>query len=181
MARVLARAPAAAGHRTVVGDLHRRWQGLASRERGMLLLMVFAIVGAGLWVGWWEPLQKQRQHLQGELPRLRAQQQELERLLERQQRQRRDAVLTASVLNAQLHAVGLDKQITLSETKTQWRLVVRDAPADALWNWLLPVLADPAVPLQELTLERTGDPNMAAARVSGTIVMGHKAGDGGAR
>ncbi len=181
MARVLPQAPAAAGHRHIVRDLLRRWRALAAREQGMLLLMVIAIVAAGLWVGWWEPLQKQRLHLQGELPRLRAQQQELHGLLATMQRQRRDAVLTAATLTAQLQALGLDKQITLSETKDQWRLVVRDAPADALWHWLLPVLADPAIPLQELKLERTGDPNMAAARVSGTIVMAHSSGAGGAR
>ena len=44
-------------------------------------------------------------------------------------------------------------------------------PADALWNWVLPVLADPAIELQQLQLTRTGDANMPAARISGNIVM----------
>ncbi len=181
MARTLSDAPAATGRHHAGRDLLRGWHALAGRERGMLLLMVLAIGGAALWVGWWEPLQKQRLHLQSELPRLRAQQQELQNLLSTAQRQRKAAVITAAALRGQLQATGLGAQVTLSESQHQWRLAVRNAPADILWNWLLPVLADPAVALQELKLERTGDPNMAAARVSGTIVMGRGDGNGGAR
>lgn len=181
MARLLTGSPATAGRPRFGADLLRRWQGLAVRERALLALMVLAIFGAGLWVGWWEPLQKQRDHWQSELLRLRGQQQELHALLGSAQRQRAAAVLSTATLQAQLQARGLDKHITLTDVRGQWRLVVHDAPADAVWNWLLPVLADPAAPLQELKLERTGDPNMAAAPVSGTIVMGQGRGDGGAR
>lgn len=181
MARVLAKAPATAGGPRFASALLQRWGSLAARERGMLLLMVVAIVGAALWVGWWEPLQKQRTHWQGELPRLRAQQQELQGLLSTAQRQQLVAVLDTAALRTQLQASGLSRYITLDDAHAhaRWQLVVRDAPADALWNWLLPVLADPAAPLQELKLERTGDPNMAVARVSGTIVMGQGTGGGG--
>lgn len=179
MARVLAKAPAAAGRPRFASALLQRWRGLAARERGMLLLMFLVIVGAGLWVGWWEPLQKQRTHWQGELPRLRAQQQELQGLLSTAQRQQQAAELDTAALRTQLQASGLNRYITLDDAHGRWQLAVRDAPADALWNWLLPVLADPAAPLQELKLERTGDPNMAVARVSGTIVMGQGNGGGG--
>ncbi|MGH8039032.1 MAG: type II secretion system protein GspM [Stenotrophomonas sp.] len=180
MARTLTAMPASAGRPRVGQELLRRWQELAARERGMLLLMVLAIGGAALWVGWWEPLQKQRVQLQAELPRLRAQQRQLHDLLATLQRQRTAAVITAASLRTRLTEAGLQQQATLSESPTQWQLAVREAPADTLWNALLPVLANPAVQVQELTLERTGNPNMAAARVSGTIVM-KRNGSGGAR
>lgn len=178
MARTPTAVPAHAGRRHVRHDLLRRWQGLAARERGMLLLMVLAIGGAALWVGWWEPLQKQRLQLQAELLRLRGQQRELHDLLTTVRRQREAAVITAASVRARLVDAGLHRQVTLSESPVHWQLAIRDAPADTLWNALLPVLADPAVQLQELTLERTGNPNMAAARVSGTIVVKRNGGGG---
>lgn len=178
MARTLTAMPAHAGRRHVGHDLLRRWQGLAARERSMVLLMVLAIGGAALWVGWWEPLQKQRLQLQAELLRLRGQQRELRDLLTTVRRQREAAVITAASVRGRLRDAGLHRQVTLSESPVHWQLVIRNAPADTLWNALLPVLADPAVQLQELTLERTGNPNMAAARVSGTIVVKRNGGGG---
>lgn len=173
MARTLDRAATApADRRRWIGAALRWWQRLALRERILLALMLLAIVGAGLWVGWWEPLAKQRAHWQVELPRLQAQAQALEPLLQARRLQRDAVPTTVDDLRAQLQANGLATQISLDEREGRWHLQVRDVPADALWNWLLPVLADPAVPLRELTLERTGDANMAAARVSGSIVMG---------
>lgn len=181
MARAVTGMPVTAARRAVGRTLLRRWHELAARERGMLLLMALAIGGAGVWVGWWEPLQKQRLQLRSELPRLREQQQALLALFGTAQRQRRAAVVDAATLRDRLRASGLDREVRLAEVQGQWRLTVQDAPADTLWNWLLPVLADPAAPLQELTLERTGDPNMAAARVSGRIVVGRGGSDGGGR
>jgi len=181
MARMPATVPATAGRPRFPLAMLRRWRGLAARERGMLLLMLAAMAGAGLWVGWWEPLQRQRTHWQGELPRLRERQRELQGLLNMAQRQREAAVLDTAALRTQLQASGLNCCITLGRDRGRWQLAVRDAPADTLWNWLLPVLADPAAPLQELKLERTGDPNMAVARVSGTIVMGQGTAGGGTR
>jgi len=178
MARTLTAMPAPAGQPHVRHDLLRRWRGLAARERGMVLLMVLAIGGAALWVGWWEPLQKQRLQLQAELPRLRGQQRELHDLLATVRRQREAAVITAASVRARLKDAGLHRQVTLSGPPGHWQLVIRDAPADKLWSALLPVLADPAVQLQELTLERTGNPNMAAALVSGTMVVKRNGGGG---
>ncbi|GAB3051668.1 type II secretion system protein GspM [Stenotrophomonas tumulicola] len=173
MARMFQRAATVpAGGRQWTRAAAQWWQRLALRERVLLGLMLLAIVGAGLWVGWWEPLAKQRMHWQEELPRLQAQSQALEPLLQARRLQRDAVPTTAADLRAQLQANGLAAQVELEERDGCWHLQVRDVPADALWNWLLPVLADPAVPLRELTLERTGDANMAAARVSGSIVMG---------
>ena len=51
----------------------QRWQRLPPRDRRMLWVMVVALLVAGLWSLWLEPLLKQRTHWQAELPRLQAQ------------------------------------------------------------------------------------------------------------
>jgi len=42
---------------------------------------------------------------------------------------------------------------------------------------VLPLLADPTIELQRLQLQRTGDADMPAARISGSIVMKAVAGE----
>ena len=138
-----------------LAGLQQRWQRLPPRDRRMLWVMVVALLVAGLWSLWLEPLLKQRTHWQAELPRLQAQGQHptLPGL--------RDGIKTA----------GLADGLHIEARDGRWHLQVQAVPADALWNWLLPLLADPAIELQQLQLTRTGDANMPAARISGNIVM----------
>jgi general secretion pathway protein M len=155
-----------------VRGLSQRWQRLAARERAMLLLMSAAVMAAVLWLVWLQPLLKQRSHWQAELPRLQAQAAALAPLLRaREQQQAQGRRPTLAGLRQQITAAGLAGSLHIETRDGRWHLQVRSVPADALWNWLLPLLADPAIELQQLQLQRTGDANMPAARISGNIVM----------
>lgn len=160
-----------------VRGLSQRWQRLAARERAMLLLMSAAVMAAVLWLVWLQPLLKQRSHWQAELPRLQAQAAALAPLLRaREQQQAQGRRPTLAGLRQQITAAGLAGSLHIETRDGRWHLQVRSVPADALWNWLLPLLADPAIELQQLQLQRTGDANMPAARISGDIVMAAQGG-----
>lgn len=166
-------APAPAG-RSASAALLARWNALAARERAFLAVMVLALAATAAWLAWLEPLLAVRTRWQAELPRLQAQAQALRPLLQARQQQAdaRQAVPTLAGVRQQLQQRGLQQQIRIEARAGQWHLQVQAVPADALWNWLLPLLADPAVALQQLQLQRTGDVDMPAARISGTIVLG---------
>lgn len=153
--------------------LQQRWQRLPPRDRLMLWVMVVALLVAGLWSLWLEPLLKQRTHWQAELPRLQAQARVLAPLLQARERQQQTQAQrpTMARLRDGIKSAGLADGLHIEARDGRWHLQVQAVPADALWNWLLPVLADPAIELQQLQLTRTGDANMPAARISGNIVM----------
>jgi general secretion pathway protein M len=127
--------------------LQQRWQRLPPRDRRMLWVMVVAL------------LEAQSRAL---APLLRAR--------ERQQQAQRQHPTLAGLRDA-IRTAGLADGLHIEARDGRWHLQVRAVPADALWNWLLPLLADPAIELQQLQLTRTGDANMPAARISGHIVM----------
>ena len=156
-----------------LADLQQRWQRLPPRDRLMLWVMVVALLAAGLWVLWLEPLLKLRTHWQAELPRLQAQARVLAPLLQARERQQQAQGQrpTLAALRNGIKSAGLADGLQIEARDGRWHLQVQAVPADALWNWLLPVLADPAIELQQLQLTRTGDANMPAARISGNIVM----------
>ncbi len=156
-----------------LAGVQQRWQRLPPRDRLMLWVMAVALLVAGLWSLWLEPLLKQRTHWQAELPRLQAQQRALAPLLHARDRQQlaQGQHPTLAGLRDQIKAAGLAGGLHIEARDGRWHLQVRAIPADALWNWLLPLLADPAIELQQLQLTRTGDANMPAARISGHIVM----------
>ncbi|WP_430372757.1 type II secretion system protein GspM, partial [Stenotrophomonas geniculata] len=56
-----------------LAGLQQRWQRLPPRDRLMLWVMVVALLAAGLWVLWGEPLLEQRPHRQARLPRAEGQ------------------------------------------------------------------------------------------------------------
>ncbi|WP_294996063.1 type II secretion system protein GspM [uncultured Stenotrophomonas sp.] len=158
--------------------LQRRWQRLPPRDRLMLRAMVAALLVASLWSFWLEPLLKQRTYWQAELPRLQAQAQALAPLLRARERrqQAQGQRPTLAGLREQIRSAGLAKGLHIEARDGHWHLQVQAVPADALWNWLLPLLADPAIELQQLQLTRTGDANMPAARISGNIEVALSAG-----
>ncbi|MBH1431639.1 type II secretion system protein M [Stenotrophomonas maltophilia] len=162
-----------------MAGLQLRWQRLPPRDRLMLWVMVVALLAAALWMLWLEPLLKQRTHWQAELPRLQAQHRALAPLLRAREHQQlaQGQHPTLAGLRDQIKAAGLAGGLHIEARGGRWHLQVQAVPADALWNWLLPVLADPAIELQQLQLTRTGDANMPAARISGHIVMALTAGD----
>ncbi|RRU77749.1 MULTISPECIES: type II secretion system protein GspM [Stenotrophomonas maltophilia group] len=157
-----------------LASLQQRWQRLPPRDRLMLWVMVLALLAAGLWSFWLEPLLKQHAHWQAELPRLQAQSRALAPLLRARERQQQaqGEHPTLTSLRDGIRSAGLADGLHIEARDGRWHLQVQAVPADALWNWLLPVLADPAIELQQLQLTRTGDANMPAARISGNIVMG---------
>lgn len=106
----------------------------------MLLLMAAAIAAAALWLGWLQPLLKQRSHWQAELPRLQAQSAALAPLLRarEQQQQAQGQHPTLAGLRQQISAAGLADSLHIETRDGRWHLQVRSVPADALWNWLLP-------------------------------------------
>lgn len=159
--------------------LQQRWQRLPPRDRLMLWVMVVALLAAGLWMLWLEPLLKLRAHWQAELPRLQAQVRVLTPLLQARERQQQAQGQrpTLAALRNGIKAAGLADGLHIEARQGRWHLQVQAVPADALWNWLLPLLADPAIELQQLQLTRTGDANMPAARISGNIVMALATGD----
>ncbi|MFL6959955.1 type II secretion system protein GspM [Nocardiopsis yanglingensis] len=156
-----------------LAGLQQRWQRLPPRDRLMLWVMVVALLAAGLWMLWLEPLLKQHAHWQAELPRLQAQSRALAPLLRARERQQQaqGEHPTLTGLRDGIRSAGLADGLHIEARDGRWHLQVQAVPADALWNWLLPVLADPAIELQQLQLTRTGDANMPAARISGNIVM----------
>lgn len=162
-----------------LAGLQQRWQRLPPRDRLMLWVMVVALLAAGLWMLWLEPLLKQRTHWQAELPRLQAQARVLAPLLHARERQQlaQGHQPTLAGLRGQIKTAGLADGLHIDARDGRWHLQVQAVPADALWNWLLPVLADPAIELQQLQLTRTGDANMPSARISGDIVMVPTVGD----
>ncbi|KRG52023.1 type II secretion system protein GspM [Stenotrophomonas beteli] len=162
-----------------LAGLQQRWLRLPPRDRLMLWVMVVALLAAGLWLLWLEPLLKLRAHWQAELPRLQAQSRALAPLLRVRERQQlaQDQHPTLAGLRDGIKAAGLADGLHVEARQGRWHLQVQAVPADALWNWLLPLLADPAIELQQLQLTRTGDANMPAARISGNIVMALATGD----
>jgi len=156
-----------------ITGLQQRWQRLPPRDRLMLWVMGGALLAAGLWSWWLQPLLQQRSYWRAELPRLQAQARALAPLLRAREHQQQVQAQrpTLQRLRQQIHAAGLANALHIDARGGRWHLQVQDVPADALWNWLLPLLADPAIELQQLQLQRTGDANMPAARISGNIVM----------
>ena len=135
-----------------VSGMQQRWQRLPPRDRSMLAVMVLALLLAGLWSFWLEPLLKQRRHWQAELPRLQAQARALAPLLRARERQRQaqGQQPTLDALRTQAKVAGLADAMHIELRDGRWHLQVQAVPADALWNWLLPLLADPAIELQQL-------------------------------
>ncbi|HIE5355187.1 TPA: type II secretion system protein GspM [Stenotrophomonas maltophilia] len=162
-----------------IAELPQRWRRLRVRERVMLTTMVGALLAATLWALWLEPLLKQRSYWQVELPRLQAQMRALAPLLDARERQRlaREQRPTLASLRSRIAAAGLADGVQIDARGGRWHLQVQSVPADALWNGLLSLLADPAIELQRLQLQRTGDADMPAARISGSIVMKAAAGE----
>ena len=156
-----------------LAGLQQRWQRLPPRDRLMLWVMVVALLVAGLWSLWLEPLLKQRTHWQAELPRLQAQSRALAPLLRARERQQQmqGQHPTLAGLRDGIKAAGLADGLQIEARDGRWHLQVQALPADALWNWLLPLLADRSEEHTSLQLTRTGDANMPAARISGNIVM----------
>lgn len=156
-----------------LAGLQQRWQRLPPRDRLLLWVMGGTLLVAGLWSFWLEPLLKQRTHWQAELPRLQAQHRALAPLLRARERQQlaQGQHPTLAGLRDQIKSAGLAGGLHIEARDGCWHLQVRAVPADALWNWLLPLLVDPAIELQQLQLTRSGDANMPAARISGNIVM----------
>ncbi|WP_251276962.1 hypothetical protein, partial [Enterobacter hormaechei] len=81
------------------------------------------------------------------------------RARERQQQVQGQRPTLAALRNG-IKSAGLADGLHVEARDGRWHLQVQAVPADALWNWLLPVLADPAIELQQLQLTRTGDANM---------------------
>ena len=107
-----------------MGGLQQRWQRLPPRDRRMLWVMVVALLVAGLWSLWLEPLLKQRTHWQAELPRLQAQSRALAPLLrarERQQQAQRQHPTLAGLRDA-IRTAGLADGLHIEAREGRWHL-----------------------------------------------------------
>ncbi len=116
----------------------------------MLWVMVVALLVAGLWSLWLEPLLKQRTRTGRPNSHGCRRSSALAPLLHARERQQlaQGQHPTLAGLRDQIKAAGLAGATYRSARRCC--TCRRAVPADALWNWLLPLLADPAIELQQL-------------------------------
>ncbi|WP_020481080.1 type II secretion system protein GspM [Pseudomonas asplenii] len=147
------------------------WRGLAPREKRMVVGMALGVSGLLVWTVLIQPPLKKLDYWALETPRLRAQAQTLEVLLQGIARPA-GGDLEAG-LRASLEASGLSGHYQLQGSGEGWLLTVEDAPADALVDWLLGKPRSFTLDVVEARLQRAGatEPEGSAGRLSGTVRM----------
>lgn len=157
-------------------ELRRRWQALGARDRGLLLFMLGALTAFACWQWLLAPALAGSDAGRARVPPLQAQATQLDTLLARSAP---PSPAAPAQLQQRLRQAGItETQAVLADSSHGWRLQVQAVAADALWTALAPALADPAVQVETIELERVGDPNMAVAQVSGRVVVRVAAGGG---
>jgi len=155
------------------------WSALAPREKTMLTGTALVLSGLVLWLLLIQPALKKIDYWQAETPKLRAQAQALQVLLQE--------VAATSVggqeqsleqaLRQTLDASGLAGHYRLQRPAPAapqvWQLTFEQAPADAVVGWLLGNPRQFSLEVVEARLQRTGaaEPDDAAGTLSGTVRM----------
>jgi len=146
------------------------WRGLALREKRMLVGAGLVLAGLLIGVLLIQPPLKKIDYWQAETPKLRAQAEALQVLLQdvAAPRQADEAVLRQA-----LEGAGLQGHYQLQALDAGgWRLTFDNAPADAVVGWLLGNPRSFSLEVSEARLQRAADAvDNSAGTVSGTVRM----------
>ncbi|MBJ9975505.1 type II secretion system protein M [Pseudomonas sp. S75] len=144
------------------------WLGLAVRERRLIAAAAALLGGWLCWLVLIEPPLRTLKHWQAETPKLRAQSQALERLLDEMPSQPGEAAIRHT-----LDTSGLLGHYQLTPLDKGWQLTFDAAPADAVIGWLLNQPRQCSLEVVEARLQRASGAkadDMAGA-LSGTVRM----------
>lgn len=146
------------------------WNGLALREKRMLSGVGVLLAGVLTWLILIQPALKKIDYWQAETPKLRAQAEALQVLLQgvAAPRQADEAALRQA-----LDSAGLQGHYQLqAQAPGGWHLTFDNAPADAVVDWLLGNPRSFSLEVSEARLQRAGDAvDNSAGTVSGTVRM----------
>ena len=146
------------------------WNGLALREKRMLSGVGVLLAGLLTWLILIQPALKKIDYWQAETPKLRAQAEALQVLLQgfAAPRQADEATLRQA-----LDSAGLQGHYQLqAQAPGGWHLTFDNAPADAVVDWLLGNPRSFSLEVSAARLQRAGDAvDNSAGTVSGTVRM----------
>ena len=146
------------------------WSGLALREKRLLIGAGLVLASLLTWLVLVQPALKKIDYWQAETPRLRAQAEALQVLLQdvAAPRQADEAALRQA-----LDSAGLQGHYQVQALEAGgWRLTFDNAPADAVVGWLLGNPRSFSLEVSEARLQRAADAvDNSAGTVSGTVRM----------
>jgi general secretion pathway protein M len=146
------------------------WRGLALREKRMLGGAGVVLAGLLTWLILVQPALKKIDYWQAETPKLRAQAEALQVLL---QGVAAPKPADETALRQALDSAGLQGRYQLqAEASGSWRLSFDNAPADAVVDWLLGNARVFSLEVSEARLQRAPEAvDNSAGTVSGTVRM----------
>lgn len=151
---------------------HTYWQGLALREKRLVGAMVIGVGGLLIGLIGIQPPLNTIAHWQSETPKLRAQTQTLDTLLQGLSTQTISQGLEPA-LRQSLDSSGATGHYQLTAADAGWLLTFDNVPADAALGWLLGAPRQLTLEVIEAHLQRTGsaEPDDTAGTLSGTVRM----------
>jgi general secretion pathway protein M len=154
----------------VRGQAQVFWAGLAQREKRLLIGAGLLLAGLLTWLVLVQPALKKIAYWQAETPKLRAQAEALQVLL---QDVAAPQVADDNALRQALDGAGLHGHYQLQPLDPgAWRLTFDNAPADAALGWLLGNVSTFSLEVSEARLQRAEDAvDNSAGTVSGTVRM----------
>lgn len=154
----------------VRGQAQVFWAGLAQREKRLLIGAGLLLASLLTWLVLVQPALKKIAYWQAETPKLRAQAEALQVLL---QDVAAPQVADDNALRQALDGAGLHGHYQLQALDPgAWHLTFDNAPADAALGWLLGNVRTFSLEVSEARLQRAGDAvDNSAGTVSGTVRM----------
>ena len=154
----------------VRGQAQVFWAGLAQREKRLLIGAGLLLASLLTWLVLVQPALKKIAYWQAETPKLRAQAEALQVLL---QDVAAPQVADDTALRQALESAGLRGHYQLQALDPgAWRLTFDNAPADAVLGWLLGNARTFSLEVSEARLQRAEDAvDNSAGTVSGTVRM----------
>lgn len=154
----------------VRGQAQVFWAGLAQREKRLLIGAGLLLASLLTWLVLVQPALKKIAYWQAETPKLRAQAEALQLLL---QDIAAPQVADDNALRQALDGAGLHGHYQLQPLDPgAWRLTFDNAPADAALGWLLGNVHTFSLEVSEARLQRAEDAvDNSAGTVSGTVRM----------
>lgn len=146
------------------------WSGLALREKRLLIGAGLVLASLLTWLVLVQPALKKIDYWQAETPRLRAQSEALQVLLQDVAAPRQ---ADETALRQALDTAGLQGHYQVQALDAGgWRLTFDNAPADAVVGWLLGNPRSFSLEVSEARLQRAADAvDNSAGTVSGTVRM----------